>query len=286
MVSKFGILVIAALASTATSSPREGSSVHVVDNQPPCICPDVLSPVCGSDGNTYDNDCLLNCATVNNSRLGIAHSGPCKTEVSIVNNQPECTCPENLSPVCGSDGVSYDNDCLLNCATVKNSKLSIAYSGLCKTDVNIVNNQPECTCPENLSPVCGSDGTTYDNDCLLNCATADNSRLSIAHHGACSVVNQPECKCESDHKPVCGSDGITYDNDCWLNCATQHNSRLSVAYSGFCKDENDGNPGSSCSCTRNLSPVCGSDGVTYNNECLLRCAGKEKSRDGDCEARS
>ena len=37
-----------------------------------------------------------------------------------------------------------------------------------------------------------------------------------------------------------------------------------------------------CSCRRNLHPVCGVDGNTYNNECLAKCAEIAVDCQGEC----
>ncbi|KAL0821996.1 hypothetical protein ABMA28_005382 [Loxostege sticticalis] len=183
---------------------HQGECLSVKVAQPPCTCDKRKKPVCGSDGKTYSNDCMLNCATIDNSRLSIAHSGPCNvnkgTDVQFVDNngnsdqpsvddntnsQPECSCPDKHSPLCGSDGVTYDNDCWLNCATVHNENLSVAYAGFCKEseELQVVNpGQNACTCTRNLAPVCGTDGVTYSNECLLKCAGAQKDR-----EGACEL---------------------------------------------------------------------------------------------------
>lgn len=88
---------------------------------------------------------------------------------------PPCTCTRNYQPICGSDGSTYANQCLLECAQYTTKK-----------DITAVREGP---CEDPLSeekPVCGSDGTTYSNDCLLNCATKNNHRLSIEHYGPCT----------------------------------------------------------------------------------------------------
>ncbi|KOB64228.1 Brasiliensin [Operophtera brumata] len=275
-------------------------SVKVVDNlpiPPPCTCARDMKPVCGSDGNTYNNDCLLNCATANDNTLSIAHAGKCES-VKVVDNlpiPPPCTCARDMKPVCGSDGNTYNNDCLLNCATANDNTLSIAHAGKCET-VKVVDNlpiPPPCTCARDFKPVCGSDGTTYTNDCLLNCATANDNTLSISHAGKCETVKvvdnlpiPPPCTCVTDVKPVCGSDGKTYTNDCLLNCATANDNTLSISHAGKCGEVNvvgnTANAPSGCTCTREMEPVCGSDGVMYNNICLLKCAGQSVAEFGKC----
>merc|ERR1712228_162853 len=47
-----------------------------------------------------------------------------------------------------------------------------------------------CRCPRNQEPQCGSDGRTYSNPCMLNCAKqrcADMTQGLTARAGACST---------------------------------------------------------------------------------------------------
>lgn len=96
----------------------------------PCICPDVYDPICGSDGETYTNECFFYCAKRYNPSLRIIKIVSCD-QVSPVMKREPCICPLNYSPLCGSDGVTYPNECHFNCEKLYNFNLIIIKAGKC-----------------------------------------------------------------------------------------------------------------------------------------------------------
>ncbi|KAM4563522.1 agrin isoform 2-T2 [Odontesthes bonariensis] len=233
----------------------------------PIDCDGAYKPVCGKDGRTYSNDCLRRKAEcLSQSPIPIKHLGPCDLNVPspclnkacdhgamcvVKNDEPVCECPEACSPtsdhVCGSDGRSYTSPCemrAISCALQK--AIHIKHKGPC--DEACANcsfgaicdaQSRQCVCPlecvESHQPVCGSDGTTYSSECELHV-------LACTEQMDLRVVSQGECK-------TCGGIVCPWGTQCVQN---------------LCECPKCTNEG--------YSPVCGSDGNTYDNECELRRA--------------
>lgn len=89
-----------------------------------------------------------------------------------------CICYDVYQPICGTDGITYGNQCELDCATERNDCITKFADGSC---------QAECVCPLYISYICGTDGVTYDNLCQLECAArkTHNSCLTIAYDEQC-----------------------------------------------------------------------------------------------------
>uniref|UniRef100_A0A1I8ISE7 Kazal-like domain-containing protein n=1 Tax=Macrostomum lignano TaxID=282301 RepID=A0A1I8ISE7_9PLAT len=226
----------------------------------PESCPPVLSPVCGSDNNTYESLChLYRHACLNNlppKQLLPVHRGSCSREG---------LCGRGRSQPCLFGGV-----CRVRIEEKLMSHHQISYSGKFACD------PPECLwseTPDDAEPagdrwllavilaaaggefsaqVCGTDGVTYKSECHLRRRAFELRRdirvsersscnpcrkVTCPHFGLCRVNSrgQPQCHCPTNclYSPgetsVCGSDGRIHDSGCELrrtSCRTKQDIQI------------------------------------------------------------
>uniref|UniRef100_A0A8C0VGJ5 Agrin n=1 Tax=Cyanistes caeruleus TaxID=156563 RepID=A0A8C0VGJ5_CYACU len=186
--------------------------------------------------------------------------------------------------------------------------------------------QASCVCRKGpcapvVAPVCGSDHSTYSNECELERAQCNQQRrIKVISKGPCgskdpcaevtcsfgsTCVPSPDgqaakCVCPSScggvpESPVCGSDGRDYRSLCHLNkhaCDKQEN--VFKKFDGPCAaiwawNVRKINPQTPESCPPSGDPVCGDDGVTYGSECAMARSGAlrgmdiQKVRSGQCQ---
>ena len=225
-----------------STQPRPAATASGICVARAQACVAISATVCGCDGKTYDNDCLRRAGGVSK-----AADGDCTKAFVTVGEGVACGKIETRpTAICGT-GLFCESP-------AKECALSNA-RGTCQTT-------PQ-QCLATSAPVCGCDGKSYENDCHRR-----QAGQSLAHTGGCSVtVAKIGEACGPAMKVTCDEASF---------CDPQPNQCATLKFVGTCQ------PRVSGACTKDLVPVCGCDGRSYDNDCLRVTAGVAKDRQGQC----
>ncbi|XP_054647698.1 trypsin inhibitor ClTI-1-like [Dunckerocampus dactyliophorus] len=74
----FTSILLLAVTTQQVGAQSPGNEIEPACENYGTFCPKILNPVCGSDGQTYDNECIL-CQIngLKNTHVKVAHKGMC-----------------------------------------------------------------------------------------------------------------------------------------------------------------------------------------------------------------